>query len=120
MYQNNNFQPNNQFRNNEVVLESTVDGRIIPVRDGEAMVFEVEIGPFKLVAIANIPEEGKTTAPVYLKFKMNDGRSTGGYRKRFPRQDRFQNRDNVQVDYVRGGNGSHHEDDGDDGSDATS
>jgi hypothetical protein len=104
MFQNNNFQ-NNNFRNNEVVYESTVDGRIIPVRDGEAMVFEVELGPFKMVAISNIPEEGKTTAPVYLKFKMNDGRSSGGYRKRFPRPDRFQNRDGVQVDYVRGGGG---------------
>lgn len=94
MYQNQNS------RYNEVVYESTVDGRIIPVRDGEAMVFEVELGPFKLVAISNIPEEGKTTAPVYLKFKMNDGRSSGGYRKRFPRTDRG----GVQVDYVRGQN----------------
>lgn len=100
----------NDFRNNEVVYESTVDARIIPVRDGEAMVFEVEIGPFKMVCISNIPEEGKTTAPAYLKFKMNDGRSSNGYRKRFPRQDR--NRDNnVSVDYVRGGNRGGHQDD---------
>lgn len=104
------FQNNNNQRYNEVVYETTVDGRIIPVRDGEAMVFEVELGPFKMVAISNIPEEGKTTAPVYLKFKMNDGRSSAGYRKRFPRQ----NNNGVQVDYVRGGNndqGHHDEDD---------
>lgn len=102
---NNNFQ--NNFRYNEVVFESTVDGRIIPVRDGEAMVFELELGPFKIVAIANIPEEGKTTAPVYLKFKMNDGRSSGGYRKRFPRP--FQPRE-AEVNYVgRGETGAQEE-----------
>jgi len=98
--QNQNQNQSSNPRYNEVVYESTVDGRIISVRDGEAMVFEVELGPFKLVAISNIPEEGKTTAPVYLKFKMNDGRSSGGYRKRFPRTDRG----GVQVDYVRGEN----------------
>lgn len=109
---NNDFR-NNDFRNNEVVYESTVDARIIPVRDGEAMVFEVELGPFKMVCISNIPEEGKTTAPAYLKFKMNDGRSSNGYRKRFPRQDR------VSVDYVRGGNrgGNGHDDENRDGRD---
>ena len=108
MFQNNN----NQNRYNEVVYESTVDARIIPVRDGEAMVFEVELGPFKMVCISNIPEEGKTTAPAYLKFKMNDGRSSGGYRKRFPRQDRPQN--GVSVDYVRGGpRDGHHVQDND-------
>ncbi len=98
---NPNFRNNNNFNNNynnELVLETTVDGRIIPVRDGEAMVSEIEIGPFKIVVIANIPEEGKTTAPCYLKFKMNDGRSAGGYRRRFPRPDRFQNQ--AQVEYV--------------------
>ena len=100
------FPNNNNQRFNEVVYETTVDGRIIPVRDGEAMVFEVELGPFKMVAISNIPEEGKSTAPVYLKFKMNDGRSASGYRKRFPRQN-----NDVQVNYVRGGQS------GDDGHD---
>jgi hypothetical protein len=91
---------------NEMILETTVDGRIIPVRDGEAMVFEFELGPFKVIAISNIPEEGKTTAPVYLKFKMNDGRTNGMYRKRFPKNDynsRNQPNPNTTVDYVRGG-----------------
>ena len=77
------------------------------------MVSEIEIGPFKIVVIANIPEEGKTTAPCYLKFKMNDGRSAGGYRKRYPRPDRFQNQ--VQVDYVKGGPHDHDSDEDMDG-----
>lgn len=108
--QNNGYQNNNNPRNNEVVFESTVDARIIGVRDGEAMVFEVVLGPFKIVAIVNIPEEGKTTAPAYLKFKMNDGRgaSIGGYRRRFPRTERPNNQ--VEVEYTRGSG----DDDGDD------
>jgi len=109
---------NNDFRNHEVVYESTVDARIIPVRDGEAMVFEVEIGPFKMVCISNIPEEGKTSAPAYLKFKMNDGRGSNGYRKRFPRADRTREGNGVEV-YRRGGrrddgNIVNHDDDSDD------
>ena len=104
MYQNNRAQ---QIQN-EVVMENTVDGRIIPVRDGEAIVFEILLEPFKIVAIANIPEEGKTTAPVYLKFKMNDGRSNNGFRKRYPRDPnappRFQDRSQVPVEYARGDN----------------
>ena len=111
MYQNNN---NNNYRN-ELVYENTVDGRIIPVRDGEAMVFEITINPFKIVCIANIPEEGKTTAPVYLKFKMNDGRSNGGFRKRYPRDEtRNFNRD-VPVEYKNGEPPSSDPDVGDDG-----
>lgn len=86
-------------KNNEIVFENTVDGRIIPVRDGEAMVFEILIEPFKIVCIANIPEDGKTTAPVYLKYKMNDGRNSG-YRKRVPRENGYHSRENVPVDYV--------------------
>ena len=101
-----------------MVLETTVDGRIIPVRDGEAMVFEFELGPFKVIAIANIPEEGKTSAPVYLKFKMNDGRNTGTYRKRFPKEPQFSRNGNgngngTSVEYVRGGQRDGHGEHGD-------
>jgi len=55
------------------VGEATIEGRIIPVgRGGEAIVFEIPMGFFKIVAIANIPEEGKDSAPVYLKLKVGD------------------------------------------------
>lgn len=104
---------------NDMILETTVDGRIIPVRDGEAMVFEFELGPFKVIAIANIPEEGKTSAPVYLKFKMNDGRNIGTYRKRFPKEQMQFNRGNgngnTSVEYVRGGQRDGRENHGDHG-----
>jgi hypothetical protein len=104
MYQNGNFK-SGLDKNNEIVFENTVEGRIIPVRDGEAMVFEILLDPFKIVCIANIPEDGKTTAPVYLKYKMNDGRNYGGFRKRLPRDtnDKY-NRDKVPVEYVNGSN----------------
>lgn len=99
MYNNQNGN-NNGFQNNrpqETIFERTVDGRIIPVRDGEAIVFEIALEPFKIICIANVPEEGKTTAPVYLKYKMSDGRSPNGFRRRFPRDPNA-----PQVDYVRG------------------
>jgi len=53
-----------------VIAEQTVQGRIIQTKgDGEAIVFEVEMGLMKFVAIANIPEEGVGTAPVYIKIR---------------------------------------------------
>lgn len=59
---------------NDAVGETTVEGRVIPVgRDGEAIVFEVDFGIFKIICIANIPGDGKDKAPVYVKFKMNRG-----------------------------------------------
>lgn len=58
---------------NNTVGDTAVEGRIIPVgRNGEAIVFEIPMGFFKLVAIANIPEEGAEKAPVYLKLKVGD------------------------------------------------
>ena len=58
---------------NQVVGEFAVEGRVVPVgRNGEAVVFEIPMGAFKIVAIANIPEDGRDSAPVYLKFKMPD------------------------------------------------
>jgi hypothetical protein len=58
---------------NNTVGETSVEGRIIPVgRGGEAIVFEIHMGFFKIVAIANIPEEGAEKAPVYLKLKVGD------------------------------------------------
>jgi hypothetical protein len=58
---------------NNTVGETSVEGRIIPVgRGGEAIVFEIPMGFFKIVAIANIPEEGAEKAPVYLKLKVGD------------------------------------------------
>jgi hypothetical protein len=58
---------------NNTVGETSVEGRIIPVgRGGEAIVFEIPMGFFKIVAIANIPEEGAERAPVYLKLKVGD------------------------------------------------
>lgn len=58
---------------NNTVGETAIDGRVIPVgRGGEAIVFEIPMGFFKLVCIANIPEEGQETAPVYLKLKVGD------------------------------------------------
>lgn len=58
---------------NNTVGETAIDGRVIPVgRGGEAIVFEIPMGFFKLVCIANIPEDGQETAPVYLKLKVGD------------------------------------------------
>ena len=63
---------NRDFMNN-IVGETETEGRIITTNNGgEAIVFEIPFGIFKLVAIANIPAEGDDFAPVYLKMKIGD------------------------------------------------
>jgi len=63
---------------NETVGETKVDGHVIPVgRGGEAIVFEIPMGFFKIVCIANIPSEGEDKAPVYVKLKV----STAAFKK---------------------------------------
>lgn len=65
----------NQIRDfmNATVGEVATEGRIVPVgKNGEAIVFEIPMGFGKLVCIANIPEEGREAAPVYIKMKMTD------------------------------------------------
>ncbi len=63
---------NRDFMNN-IVGETETEGRIISTNNGgEAVVFEIPFGIFKLVCIANIPAEGEEYAPVYLKMKIGD------------------------------------------------
>ncbi len=53
--------------------EQTVTGKIINVgheKKDEAIVFEIPLGSLKIVAIANIPEDGQEEAPVYLKWRV--------------------------------------------------
>ena len=38
---------------------------------GETLSFVVPLGPVSLICIANIPGEGETEAPVYVKFKVD-------------------------------------------------
>ena len=37
---------------------------------GEILTFPLYLGPIEIVVIANIPEEGRDSAPVYVKFKF--------------------------------------------------
>lgn len=68
--------------------EITVDGRIISVaNNGEAIVFEIPLGFFKIVAIANIPGEGEDSAPVYIKIRRKDS-GPGNNKPRFNRNQR--------------------------------
>lgn len=65
-------------------FEQTVEGKIIRVgrdKESEAIVFEIPMGFFKIVAIANIPDEGADKAPVYIKIRPNNN----SYRKEGPR-----------------------------------
>lgn len=39
-------------------------------KGGELIVFSVPLGPMEIVCLANIPAEGDTKAPVYVKFKF--------------------------------------------------
>lgn len=100
--------PNDMMNN--TVGETSVEGRIIPVgRGGEAIVFEIPMGFFKLVAIANIPEEGAERAPVYLKLKVGDF----AYQRAQSAQARANTRRSArQAEYGSNGNGAE-VDDGD-------
>lgn len=71
----------------DTVAETTVQGRIIKTRgDGEAVVFEVSLGLVKLVAIANIPDEGEDTAPVYVKIRASNPVGKPGRKRRKDRK----------------------------------
>lgn len=37
---------------------------------GEILVFTIRLALFRLICIVNIPPEGETEAPVYVKFKL--------------------------------------------------
>lgn len=57
---------------NSPLPQITVTGRIKENGQGsEILCFDIRLGPMTLVCIANIPDEGSDTAPVYVKFKMN-------------------------------------------------
>lgn len=96
---------------NNTVGETSVEGRIIPVgRGGEAIVFEIPMGFFKIVAIANIPEEGAERAPVYLKLKVGDF----AFQRAQSAQARAQTRRAARHSEMNGnGNGHNVNDDGD-------
>lgn len=57
------------FSNNEFHL----DGKVIPVAHGEAIVFEIPLGICKLVVIANIPEDSDKSV-VYIKVRASNER----------------------------------------------
>lgn len=74
------------------LIETQVEGRIIETRRGlEALVFEVPLGPIKIgpfsfppikvICIANIPEQGQTRAPVYIKMKFGEAERPKKVRK---------------------------------------
>jgi hypothetical protein len=80
---------------NHTVGETAVDGRVVPVgRNGEAIVFEIPMGWFKLVCIANIPEDGRESAPVYIKMKLGDNAVRRAQFSNNNRRTRIQHQDN--------------------------
>lgn len=53
----------------------TVTGKIKQTRHNtETLCFSFNLGPIKVICIANIPEEGKEESPVYVKFEFNTGK----------------------------------------------
>ena len=58
-----------------------LEGKVIPVAHGEAIVCEIPMGILKLVVIANIPDEG-TEAVVYVKIRPMDDRRTSKPRRK--------------------------------------
>lgn len=84
---------------NHTVGETAVEGRVVPVgRNGEAIVFEIPMGWFKLVCIANIPEDGRESAPVYIKMKLGDNAVRRAQFSNNNRRTRMQQQDNGGAD----------------------
>jgi len=54
-----------------------LEGKVIPVAHGEAIVCEIPLGVCKLVVISNIPEEGDR-ATVFVKVRPANERRVPG------------------------------------------
>ncbi len=52
----------------------TVTGTLKEGSTCDYIVFTVQLGLFELTCIANVPLEGQTTAPVYVKHKIRQPR----------------------------------------------
>jgi hypothetical protein len=49
----------------------TVMAKLKEGAQGELLCFSFRLGFFELAVIANIPADGETEAPAYIKFKIN-------------------------------------------------
>ena len=58
----------------------TVTGKVKPTREGEMITFQFNLAWFQIVCLANIPGEGETCAPVYIKFKLRPSERKVGNR----------------------------------------
>jgi len=77
------------------VKQIVVNNIIRPTRrETETLSFSFNLGPLKIICVANIPEEGKTSAPTYIKLQLPD--ENGEY----PRKEQRQARDNDDTEYV--------------------
>lgn len=50
----------------QIIVQGTLKER----EKGDLITFSIRLGFFEVVCIVNIPEEGSTTAPVYVKYKI--------------------------------------------------
>lgn len=62
-----------------------LEGKVIPVAHGEAIVCEIPLGIMKLVVIANIPEEGDQ-AVVYVKIRPTEDKRGKRPKREAPRE----------------------------------
>lgn len=62
-----------------------LEGKVIPVAHGEAIVCEIPLGVVKLIVISNIPEDGDD-ATVYVKVRPIDEGSEKKFKPRRPQQ----------------------------------
>lgn len=58
------------FRKKTDDPQMTVEGTFKQGEKSDIIVFSVPLALFEIVCIVNIPNEGQTKAPVYLKFKV--------------------------------------------------
>lgn len=54
-------------KSDQIIVTGRISNNAV---DGEVIKFPLHLGPFHLFFIVNVPSEGETEAPVYVKFRV--------------------------------------------------
>lgn len=67
---NQKSQPN---KDDQIVVTGRIEDNGV---GGEVIKFPIRLGPVHMFVIVNVPSEGQTEAPVYVKFRLSFGEKT--------------------------------------------
>ena len=81
----------------QIIVNSTLK---VTRAGGEALVFDIDLGLFRLSVTAVIPDEGLSEAPVYVHFRIRTSSRTNGKGRR-TRPSRDEATDDMELDRDR-------------------